>query len=270
MDRMLAQNREIREAEEEGVLIHPSLGIHGILTRDGKVTGLETKICLSVREADGSFNPKYDNICTALNLTADSIIVAIGQTAGRLVESEGLKYNPNGTLSVDPVTLETGLPGVFGGGDMASGAADIISAVAGGKSAALSIDRYLQGRDLREGRKAPVKSLKERPNLRSIHSPAIPVTERKGFAEVARELNMETAMDQARKCLHCGVLIPSVVFKPEDPKRQILPYDPKKALDLWQKRHPDDNGEVLPDVFDDADDVTGVTEEINGKKQACP
>jgi heterodisulfide reductase subunit A len=266
MDRMLAQNREIREAEEEGVIIHPSLGIKAISTRDGKSVGLETKVCLSVRDADGSFNPTYDNLCTALNISADSIIIAIGQTAGRSVESEGLKYGPNGTVIADPLTLETGLPGVFAGGDNFSGPSDIISAIAGGKSAALSIDRHLQGRDLREGRRTPVRSLRERPNLKSVRPPTLPVSERRAFAEVAGNLDGQTAMEQAKKCLHCGVFVPSVVFKPEDPKRQIVPYDPKKALDLWQKRHPE-NGEVLPDVFADAEDVTQAPRQMGGRNR---
>ncbi len=265
-DRMLAQNREIQEAEEEGVMIHPSLGIQEILVKDGKAIGIETMTCFSVREADGSFNPKYDKTCSALDLKADSVIVAIGQTAGKPVEASGLQYARSGSLKVDRLTLQTSLPAVFAGGDMISGAADIISAVAAGKEAAISIDRYLRGKDLREGRKAPVKSLKEPVNLHTIRPPVIPASRRKAFAEVAGRLDKETAMEQAQKCLHCGVLVPSAVFKPEDPKRQILPYDAKKALELWQKRHPD-NGEALPDVFENAEDVTHVPEEMIGRNR---
>ena len=56
-DRMLAQESEIVEAEEEGVIIHPSLGVQAILAKDGRAIGIETVTCLSVREPDGSFNP---------------------------------------------------------------------------------------------------------------------------------------------------------------------------------------------------------------------
>ncbi|MFC1902179.1 4Fe-4S dicluster domain-containing protein [Chloroflexota bacterium] len=48
---------------------------------------------------------------------------------------------------------------------------------------------------------------------------------------------------------------PSVVFKPADPKKQVVPWDWQKALELWQKRRPD-NGEPLPDVFTSISDVT--------------
>lgn len=53
---------------------------------------------------------------------------------------------------------------------------------------------------------------------------------------------------------------PAVVFKPANPKKQIIPYDPQKALQLWQKRHPD-SGRALPDVFDDPADIMCANEE---------
>jgi hypothetical protein len=79
------------------------------------------------------------------------------------------------------------------------------------------------------------------------------------FAEVDPGLAPDIALELAGRCLQCGVTVPSVVFKPEDPKRQVIPWDAQKALALWQKRHPD-IGEELPDVFTDAKDVTEVPE----------
>ncbi len=265
-DRMMAQNLEIKEAEEEGIIIHPSLGIKEVLAKNGKVTGLDTMTCISVRDDAGNFNPLYDNSCTALSLKADSVIVAVGQTVAKAQFSNQIKINRNGTISVDPLTLETGIKGVFAGGDMVSGPSDIIGAVAAGKSAAISIDRYLNGKDMKEGRTVPVKSIKGAANIRILRPPVIPANKRKDFSEVTLALDSETVLEQAKKCLHCGVLVPSVVFKPEDPKRQILPYDAKKALDLWQKRHPD-NGEILPDVFENSEDVTNVPEGTMGRHE---
>jgi len=77
-DRMLAQAYEIEEAAKEGLIIHPSLGPKKILTKNGKVAGLETIICTSVREADGTFAPKYAEGPTP-TIEADTIVVAIGQ-----------------------------------------------------------------------------------------------------------------------------------------------------------------------------------------------
>ena len=51
--------------------------------------------------------------------------------------------------------MQTNIDGVFAGGDVVSGPADVISVVAAGKEAAISIDRYLRGIDLKEGRPEP-------------------------------------------------------------------------------------------------------------------
>ena len=59
---------------------------------------------------------------------------------------------------------------------------------------------------------------------------------------------------------------PAVVFKPPDPKKQIVHWDWKKALELWQKRHPDD-GSPLPDVFSEISEVTHPAEEITGRNR---
>ncbi len=75
-DRMLAQDREIEEAEEEGLIIHPCLGPKEILTREGKVVGLETIVCTSVRDGDGRFAPEFAENPPPL-IDAETIIVAI-------------------------------------------------------------------------------------------------------------------------------------------------------------------------------------------------
>lgn len=60
----------------------------------------------------------------------------------------------------------------------------------------------------------------------------------------------------------CGnITRPAVVFKPADSKKEIVPYDSIKALQLWQKRQPDGT-ESLPDVFTDLSDVTGPADDV--------
>jgi anaerobic dimethyl sulfoxide reductase subunit B (iron-sulfur subunit) len=59
---------------------------------------------------------------------------------------------------------------------------------------------------------------------------------------------------------------PAVVFKPVEPKRQVVPWDSRRALELWQKRHPD-TGEQLPDIFTDMADVVFVPEDIIGRNK---
>jgi hypothetical protein len=257
-DRMPAQSREIKEAEEEGITILPSRGVHKILAENNQVTGIETMNCISVRRDDGSFAPKYDQ-CSLDILEVDSVIVAIGQTVDKSALG-GLLHTAGGIVKADHISLETNLPGVFAGGDLTFGAADIISAVAAGKQAAVSIDRHLRGIDLKKGRWPVSRSGKEKVQFKVVSGSAWKYDGPFTFNELASGIEENLALAQAQRCVQCGVTIPSVVIKPEDPKKQIVPWNADKALSLWQKRHPE-NGEVLPDIFKIATDITGITED---------
>ena len=59
---------------------------------------------------------------------------------------------------------------------------------------------------------------------------------------------------------------PAVVFKPVEPKKQIVPWDHHRALELWQKRKAQ-NGHKLPDVFGDIAGVTQAPTEIVGRNK---
>lgn len=260
-DRMLAQELEIAEAEEEGVIIHPCLGVSKILTRAGKVTGVGTIKCTSVREADGTFAPKYAEL--DITMESDNVIIAVGQGVDKSVSLDGLEQTAMGTLSVDPVTMQSSREGVFAGGDVVAGAGNVITAIAAGKEAAISIDRYLSGKDLKKGRRKPVER-KKVTGFKSVTTPVLDVKKRSGFSEVNLGLDEKTAVEQAGRCVNCGTTIPSVVFKPLEPKKQIVPWDAKRALELWQKRHPD-SGEALPDIFGDMAEIMNITEGTYGR-----
>ncbi|MHC4457358.1 MAG: 4Fe-4S dicluster domain-containing protein [Planctomycetota bacterium] len=59
---------------------------------------------------------------------------------------------------------------------------------------------------------------------------------------------------------------PAVVFKPVDPKKQIVPWDHRRALELWQKRN-SPSGDLLPGVFSDIADVTQAPAAIVGRNK---
>jgi anaerobic dimethyl sulfoxide reductase subunit B (iron-sulfur subunit) len=59
---------------------------------------------------------------------------------------------------------------------------------------------------------------------------------------------------------------PAVVFKPADPKKQVVRWDYARALELWKKRVPDE-GDSLPDLFEHVSDVTQENEEIVGRNR---
>ena len=111
------------------------------------------KRCTAVFDAEGRFNPSYDEQETT-SVDADTVIVAIGQAADLsfLEEGSGLETVRDIALKADEVTLETSLPGVFAGGDGVTGPKSVVEAIFHGHEAALSIDRYLKGENLREGR----------------------------------------------------------------------------------------------------------------------
>jgi len=59
---------------------------------------------------------------------------------------------------------------------------------------------------------------------------------------------------------------PAVVFKPADPKKQVIPWDSNRALELWRKRQPHE-GKPLPDIFTEISDVTQTPEDIVGRNR---
>jgi glutamate synthase (NADPH/NADH) small chain len=78
-------------------------------------------------------------------LPVDTVVVAIGQSPNPIIQqtTEGLEVTRHGTIITDEATAATKLAGVYAGGDVATGAATVISAMGAGKTAAASIHAYL-------------------------------------------------------------------------------------------------------------------------------
>jgi formate dehydrogenase beta subunit len=81
----------------------------------------------------------------------DDVLVAIGQENSFpwIDRDAGLDFDEWGMPVVDPVTMQSTNPKVFFGGDAAFGPKNIIWAVAHGHDAAISIDRFCRGQDVR-------------------------------------------------------------------------------------------------------------------------
>lgn len=75
---------------------------------------------------------------------ADSVILAIGEAPDLSFLPKGIEVNEDNTITVEPFTVETNMPGVFAGGDCVSGPATVIEAVVAGKKAANCIEQYLR------------------------------------------------------------------------------------------------------------------------------
>ena len=120
-----------------------------------------------------------------------------------------------GCFKTDPVTGQTSIEGVFAGGDNASGPASVIEAIAAGKRAAESIERYLNDKDLLANRfEDTIKPVPEEllPSTEKVEKKArvkpeelAPAKRLRNFEEVEKGLTEEQALAEAERCLNCAL-----------------------------------------------------------------
>lgn len=209
-EEMPAFSEEVEQAEKEGVKIHFLTVPRKILGKEGKATASECiRMKLGPPDESGRRRPIPIEGSEYI-MELDTIIPAIGQLPDVSSLPKGVEVDRRNTIVTDPVTLETSLPGIFAGGDAVSGPATVIEAIAAGKKAAVSIDRYVRGEDLRAGRGEEVKRVELVPKedierkARQV-MPILPLDKRTGnFKEVQLGFNEDMAMKEAERCLFCG------------------------------------------------------------------
>ncbi len=215
LEEMPADTVEIREGDEEGVERHNGWGPVEI-RRDGAgaVTGVVLRRCTRVYDENRRFAPVFDD-ADRRTIPCDTVLLAVGQSPdlGFLDGVPGIEQARPGWPRIDPATQMTGAPGVFVAGDLAHGTRLLIDAVASGKAAARSVYRHLTGRSLD-------------PECVTAHVPLDPYTRERGYesirrvevptrhpherlgqrdAEVEIGYGVEAAMQEASRCLDCGV-----------------------------------------------------------------
>jgi formate dehydrogenase (NADP+) beta subunit len=213
-DEMPADEIEITEGEEEGVILHPSRGPLEIVGNNGKVIGLSTRRVLSVFDENGKFSPKFSPAAGEI-IPADTVILSIGQTVdpGFTEGESALQLTIQGIVKIDPVTKATDIPGVFACGDVAEGAKLFIHAVASAQRAAVSIDEYLRKGELGEVRTGTFAQPESAHGMREhylqierVDPPALKPQER-----AARDMIVEhcfepaVAQEQGSRCLKCHI-----------------------------------------------------------------
>jgi NADPH-dependent glutamate synthase beta subunit-like oxidoreductase/coenzyme F420-reducing hydrogenase delta subunit/Pyruvate/2-oxoacid:ferredoxin oxidoreductase delta subunit len=237
---MPAHESYIHAAEEEGVKIYYHTLPVRILGESGKVGGLEcVRAELSRGDRLGRRNPipiedsdfiiKADTVTSTVNREPDLSLL------GR---KPGLKSTIFNTLVVDPHTLATGVEGIFAAGDCATGPKTTIEAIAGGRRAARSIDRYLRGSapPVETGEvRTPEYEIVIEPGKRQERAVVsrLPLAERQTFKEVEQAFSKEKAMDEARRCLRCGPCAECNLCVTECGKRLAtlsIPGDPGQTL----------------------------------------
>lgn len=154
-------------------------------------------------------------------IPCDTVLVAIGQeNAFPWIERDcGIKFDKWGLPKLHAKSFQSSLPQVFFGGDAALGPKNIITAVAHGHEAAVSIDRYLHGQDPAR-RPAPTTELLSQ--KMGIHEWSydndvsndarfkVPwAAAEKALANIRVEVELgfdaATAFKEASRCLNCDV-----------------------------------------------------------------
>jgi heterodisulfide reductase subunit A-like polyferredoxin len=202
--------KDIEEVESEGAKIHVMIWPTKILGKDGRVVGIECAR-MTLGEPDEHGKRRLVPIKgSEFIMEVDSVIIAVGQAPDFSFLPKEVELTEKNTIKVDPVTLETSLPGVFAGGEVESGPSTAIASIATGKRAAVSIDRYLRSEDLKVGREKEIKLVEEVPKegvekkARQV-MPILPVEKRiRGFDEIETGFTEEMALQEAERCLKCG------------------------------------------------------------------
>ena len=235
-EKMLAPEEDIRQAEEEGIIIHNDKTFSRILSDGGKVIGVE---CHDVRsfKFETSGELEVETVPgSEQTLFADTIVFAVGVSPDlKFLEGfKGFKYTKKGTLDVDETTLSTSVDGVFAAGDAVTGPASVAQAIGTGRRAAVGVDCYLTGRQMeaikrisldKEGQiKVEAFGCDERPEANQqvigydeVLNPdyyenenRVPMEKlrapdaTKGFEEIYRGYSREEAVREASRCFHCG------------------------------------------------------------------
>ena len=214
-DEMPATQEEIAEAEAEGIKVMYLVSPKAIIHENGKLKGIHMANQV-LGEKDKKDRRKPEEVDTAdFVLKCNTIISAIGQEADNECVS-GLKINKYGMLECDPQTGETNIEGVFAGGDV-NNVTSVISAIAAGKRAACSIDKYLAKEDavLEYEPEAPVVSKEavlrrvgyfkdEAPIDLTIKDGSERAKAPSSFSTYIRTLTEEEAVAEAKRCLNCG------------------------------------------------------------------
>jgi NADPH-dependent glutamate synthase beta subunit-like oxidoreductase len=210
---MPANQEEIMDAIEEGIDIQFLTAPVKILGRNGKVSGVECSR-MNLGKPDESGRPRPISIKgSEFIVKADVVIVAAGQAPELSFLPDNCKLNLSNRnlIKAGPITGETNIPGIFAGGDIVSGPSTVVEAVALGKGAAISIDRYLKGEELNVGRQRVWKGcefmpenieLKERESV-----PRLSLAEReRSFKEINQGFNEREAKREAGRCFRiCGI-----------------------------------------------------------------
>ncbi len=223
---MPADHEEIVATLEEGVCIVELAAPESVIVADGRVTGMEVATMkLGAPDDSGRRSPvKVQG--KNHNLTADSIIVAIGQR----VE---LDFVPGGRLDVDSYSLKSNIECVYAGGDVVD-VSSLIHAIGHGRRACYSIIAASGGSprvDLApaESRRPDLVELQKQGAIRrfGVTMPELAADKRLNFDLFVETLSKEDAMAEASRCLQCDLVCNVCVSVCPNRANMALPMEPR-------------------------------------------
>ena len=238
-----ADHEEIEAAEAEGVEFHFLTNPVAIVSENGEVTGVRvTKMELTEPDARGRRGVKAIPGSEFI-IPCKTLIAAIGQKLERNVfsEADGVQLDRRGNISVTEA-LATSRPGVFAGGDCATGPTTLIGGLSHGQRAADSIDEYLSrgsvgfvprsrmGKLIRDCRLLEDDEL-ETPQVKLERHPCphLPIKERdQNFREVDVTYTEHDAIKESERCMACYRLFAVVTPRPipgNDQEKTPIKFD---------------------------------------------
>jgi len=205
---MPASAEEISEALKEGVKIVYLVTPVKVTSLNGKLKVEFIRMELGGVDASGRRRPipmKGSEFVSEYG----TMIKAIGERP-EIPNGYALSIGRWGGITVDPDTLATSREGVYAGGDAVTGPASVIEAIAAGRQAAMSINRYLGGTGDIDEQLIPLEEVTPF-TIEEGEKPRLPVNmlsldERlKGFAQVELGFDEAKAIEEAKRCLRCDL-----------------------------------------------------------------
>lgn len=214
-DSMTASKHEVKGAFEEGIKFIHGYGVKNITVDfKNRLEKITAKKCTSLFDEEGKFSPQFDEN-DIKEIEINTIIFAIGQVVDGDFAKNILTQRGNSTFECDKLTLQSkDNPKIFIAGDASGESVIVIQAMATGRRAAESLDRFLKKEDLVAGRDLKDTSsydtkLKREVNWeeffeRRVDIPELDPQERiKSFVEVSLGYTPEQAQYEADRCRQC-------------------------------------------------------------------
>jgi len=217
---MKASPWEIEDAEEEGIPVIDNHSPLEFVINDGKLTGVYFDRMTATYDSDG----RRTLVSTGeepVFVPCDLVLMAVGQQNAFpwISADSGIKMNDRGLPVVDRITHQSSVANIFFGGDAAFGPQNVITAVAHGHQAAISIDLFCQGRSLEDREPPTTRLIEQKLDMHELlydsdisddkRSPVPTMNRVKSLRDRLLEVELgygkKTGSKEAMRCLNCDM-----------------------------------------------------------------